>query len=165
MLDPKMLSALNKQINEELKSAYIYQAMAADFIDKDRPGGAAWMQVQTKEEVEHAMKIYNYIQERGGKVELFAIDAPQSSWKDEKEMFETAQKHEKYISSCIKKLVELAKELDDTGTEIFLQWFVMEQIEEEDSVGTILAKYGQVGGSANGQYMLDKELGKRAQAH
>jgi len=165
MLDKKMLAALNKQINEELKSAYIYQAMSADFADKDRPGGTAWMQVQTKEEVEHAMKIYNYVQDRGGKVELMAIDAPQSAWETEKSMFETAYKHEQFITSCINKLVDLAKELDDKATEIFLQWFVMEQVEEEDTVKTILAKYEQVGGSPNGLYMLDKELGKRAQSH
>ena len=164
MLEKKMIDALNVQINEELKSAYIYQAMSADFADKDRPGQTAWMAMQAKEEVGHAMKIYNYLLSHGAKVELQTIEAPQSSWSSEEEMFKVALKHEKFISGCIKKLVKLAKEIDDTPTEIFLQWFVLEQVEEESSVEEILAKYAQVGSTANGLYMLDKELGKRAQS-
>jgi ferritin len=165
MLEKKMIDALNVQVNEELKSAYIYQAMSADFADKNRPGQTAWMQEQAKEEVGHAMKIYNYLLEQGAKVELKAIDAPQTSWNSEKDMFEVALKHEKYISGCIKKLVKIARELDDVPTEIFLQWFVLEQVEEESSVEEILGKYNQVGSTPNGLYMLDKELGKRVQSH
>lgn len=163
MLDSKMLTALNKQVNKELNSAYIYQAMSADLADKNRPGAANWMQEQAKEELGHAMKIYAYIQSRDAIVELQSIPAPQNTWKSEKEIFSEALKHEEYISSCILKLIKSAKETDDTATEIFLQWFVTEQLEEESTVKDILIQFEQVGDTPHGLYLLDKELGQRVQ--
>jgi ferritin len=161
MIDKKMEDALNVQINEELGSAYIYQAMSADFAEKNRNGMAAWMQSQAGEEMGHARKIYSYILERGGKVELKAIAAPQHSWDSPMAVFEAAYKHEQHITGCIHKLVKLARELDDTATEIFLSWFVTEQVEEEASVDEVVQKLKQVKDAPQALYMLDKELGAR----
>lgn len=161
MLKENMLNALNKQINEELYSAYLYLAMSADFLAKGLSGTANWFQVQAQEEVGHAMKIYGYINERGGKVELQAIKEPAKEWESLQKAFEDALKHEQYISSCINKLVDLAIELKDHATGAFLQWFVNEQVEEEASVEEVLNKVKLIGGQGNVIYMLDKELGSR----
>jgi len=161
MLDEKMLAALNKQINEELASAYIYLSMAADFEDKGLKGFGQWMQLQSQEEVSHAMKIYNYINDRGGKVELTAIAAPQKTWDNALKVFETTLAHEQHITGCIHKLVDLAIELKDHATNAFLQWFVSEQVEEEVNAGEILDKLKLVGQHTNGIFMLDRELGRR----
>ena len=161
MIDKKMLDALNVQINEEMKSAYLYLAMAADFQDKNHPGFASWMRVQAGEEMKHAMKIYDFIEERGGKVVLKAIDMPQETWATPLEAFEAAYAHEQYISSCIHKLVKLAREKDEIPTEVFLHWFVDEQVEEEASTDEIVQKIKQVQDTGNGLYMLDRELAKR----
>jgi len=163
MIEPKMAAALNKQINEELQSAYLYMAMSADFEFKNRPGAAVWMKLQASEELEHAMKIYGFLQARGGKVVLGSIDAPQGSWDSMKSAFQDALNHEKHITGCINDLVKLAREVGDTATEIFLHWFVEEQVEEESVAETILGKFDLVSDTPNGLYMLDKELGKRAQ--
>ena len=162
-MDNKLVKQLNKQIAEEFNSAYLYLSMAADFEDKNLSGMAQWMYKQYAEEMEHGKKIYGYLQERGEKVILEAIEKPQGSWESAEAAFEAALKHEKYISGCIKNLYKLAKEADDTPTEIFLQWFVTEQVEEEASVEAVLAKFSMVGKNPNGLYMLDKELGARGQ--
>jgi ferritin len=161
MINAKMEAALNDQIAEELSSAYIYQAMSADFKAANRNGMAAWMQAQAGEEMHHAMKIYGYILERGGKVELKAIPAPQQSWSTPLAAFETAYKHEQHITACIHKLVKLARELDDTASELFLGWYVSEQVEEEASTDEVVQKMKLIGESSQALYMLDKELGAR----
>lgn len=161
MIEKKMEDALNQQIAEELASAYIYQAMSADFAAKNRPGMAAWMQSQAGEEMGHARKIYGYILERGGTVELKALSAPQQSYESPLAAFQAAYKHEQYITSCIHKLVKLARELDDTATELFLGWFVTEQVEEEASTDEVVQKLLQVKDAPQALYMLDKELGAR----
>ncbi|MBN2050195.1 MAG: ferritin [Spirochaetales bacterium] len=156
-----MLDALNRQVNEEMKSAYLYLAMAADFQDQNRPGFASWMKVQASEEMKHAMKIYGFIEERGGKVVLQAIDAPQDNWASPLKAFEAAYAHEQFITDCIHKLVKLAREIGDLPTEVFLHWFVDEQVEEEATADEVIQKIKQVQDSGNGLYMLDRELGKR----
>lgn len=161
MIDKKMEAALNEQIAEELGSAYIYQAMSADFAAANRMGMAGWMQAQAGEEMNHARKLYGYIIERGGRVELKAIPAPQQSWKTPLAAFEAAYKHEQHITACIHKLVKLARELDDTATELFLGWYVTEQVEEEASTDEVVQKLKQVGEAGQALYMLDKELGAR----
>jgi len=163
-IDPKMVDALNQQIFEEMNSYYIYLGFSAELESMGRSGMSVWMMMQAQEEMEHAMKLYKYVQERGAKVELKAIPAPNASCGKERDAFEAGYKHELHITSCIYKLSDLAKSLNDKATEIFLDWYVKEQVEEEDNAETILQKFDQVGGSPNGLYMLDKELGKRARA-
>lgn len=163
MIGKKMQDALNKQINEEMFSSYLYLSMSADFQSKNLSGAAAWMAVQAQEETSHAMKFFHYIIERGGEVDLLAIEKPQKSWKTPLEAFKDAEKHEQHITKCINQLVDLAVKEKDYATQNLLQWFVNEQVEEEASVGEIVAKLEMVSESRNGLYMMDKELGKRAQ--
>jgi ferritin len=163
MLNAKMLDALNKQINEELFSAYLYFAMAADFESKDLFGITQWLKVQAKEETNHALKIYGYINEQQGKAMLQAIPQPPAAWNTALAAFEAAYKHEQHITSCINALVKQARETEDYATEIFLQWFINEQVEEEANAATIVNKLKMIGESAQGLFMLDHELGKRAE--
>ncbi|MFP4385220.1 MAG: ferritin [Spirochaetia bacterium] len=156
-----MVNALNKQINEELNSSYIYAAMAAYFDATDLPGFAAWMKAQAKEEVGHAMRFYEFINDREGEVTLQGIDTPPAGFDSPAAAFEKAYQHEQYITQKIADLVKKAREVGDTPTENFLQWFVAEQVEEETSVMAVLKKIKMVSGSPQGLYMLDKELGAR----
>ncbi len=160
-LKKEILEALNDQLNAELESAYIYQAMAAMFEEEGFPGFAAWMDMQALEEQEHARKFYDFINERGGRVKLAAISEPPFEWDSPQAVFEAALEHEEYISDRINNLVSLAREHDDYATEVFLNWFVDEQVEEEDTVNEILDKFEKVGDTNTGIYMLDKELGAR----
>jgi len=160
-LQDKLVDALNKQIKEELASAYLYFAMAADFEFKNRSGISGWLKAQAAEEVNHAMRIYDYINDRGGKAVLAAIDAPKASWESPLAAFSAALKHEQFITECIGKLVKLAREAEDTATEVFLQWFVNEQVEEEKSAGEIVDLLTQVGESREALFMIDRELGQR----
>ena len=162
-MNKKLVEQLNKQISEEINSAYLYLAMAADFEDKNLSGMAGWMYSQYHEEMAHAEKIYKYLIERGEKVILDSIEKPQVSWDSPTSVFEASLEHEKYITGCIDKLYKLAVEADDIATQIFLQWFVTEQIEEEANVDNVLRKIAMVGNNPNGLYMLDKELGARHQ--
>ncbi len=161
-IDKKMTDALNGQIKEEIFSAYLYFAMAADYESKDWPGISSWMKVQAQEEMAHALKIYSWINERGGKAVFEAIDKPQESWGSALELFEAALKHERHITACFYDLVGTARELGDIATEIFLQWFVTEQVEEEANASEIVEKIKKVQNSQNGMYMLDKELSSRS---
>ena len=163
MIAEKMLKALNVQIQEEMYSAYLYLSMAADFEAKNLSGFAQWMKEQSKEEINHAMKLYGYINERGGKVELQALEKPQGSWDSPLKAFEAAYHHEKHITGCIDKLIKEARDLSDNATEIFLQWYVSEQVEEEDQTDTIVQKLNMIKGSSNGLYMLDRELSHRGE--
>ncbi len=161
-IEKKMTDALNGQIREEIFSLYLYFAMAADYESKDWPGVASWMKVQAQEEMGHALKIYNWINERGGKAVFEAIDKPQESWESALELFEAALKHEQHITACFYDLVKIAREEGDIATEIFLQWFVTEQVEEESNASEIVGKIRKVQDSKNGMYLLDKELSVRA---
>jgi ferritin len=161
MISEKMVKALNDQINAELYSAYLYLAMAADFQSKNLEGFANWMKVQTQEEMVHAMKFFDFIVERIGKVELEAIQKPPVSWPSPLAMFEAAYKHEQLVTDRIHKLVELAQSAKDHATESFLKWFVDEQVEEETSTDRIVQKLKLVKESSGGMLMIDHELGKR----
>ncbi|HPD47832.1 MAG TPA: ferritin [Anaerohalosphaeraceae bacterium] len=162
MLSEKMEKALNSQINAELYSAYMYLAMAAYFEQNNLSGFANWMRVQFQEEQMHAMKLFDYVFERGGKVTLTAIEAPPSQWKSPQDVFEATLEHEQKVTGLIDDLVRLARDLKDTATEIFLQWYVTEQVEEEDSAGRILNWLTMSGGSPQALFMLDRELGQRS---
>lgn len=161
MLSTKMLKALNEQINAELHSSYVYLALSAYFSDINLDGFASWMRGQAQEEVGHAMKFFDYVVERGGQVKLTAIDAPKATWKSPLEGFSAAHKHEQYITGRIHSLVDLAGEEKDYATANFLQWFVTEQVEEEQSVGNVVEKIRMVADSSSGLFFLDRELAKR----
>mgnify|MGYP001031523261 CR=1 FL=1 len=161
MIGKRMEEALNEQIREELFSAYLYLAMAAYFHSQGLEGMARWMEVQVEEEKEHALRIYKHVVERGGRVKLQALREPQFEWDSPLSAWRAAYEHERYISERIHKLVELARQEKDYPAEVMLQWFVSEQVEEEDQarrVADILERFGD----APGQVLwLDLELGKR----
>lgn len=161
MIDERMAGALNKQINEELFSAYLYMAMSADFESKDLSGFAHWMQVQAQEEMTHALKIYNFLNERGAKVIYEQINTPQSEWESPVKAFSAALSHEIHITSCINKLVDLASELRDHTTISFLNWFLDEQVEEESTANELVKKLELAGNDGTALLMLDKELSGR----
>lgn len=161
MLSEKMEKALNKQVNAEFYSSYLYLSMAADFEAKTLEGFASWMQIQAQEEWIHGMKIYNYILEKGGKVTLEAIDAPQTSWESPLAAFEATLEHEQLVTSLINDLASLAIDERDHASGIFLQWFVSEQVEEESTASGILEKLKMVGDNPQGLFMMDGNLASR----
>ncbi len=161
MLSKKMEKALNAQINAELYSSYLYLAMSAYLDSEGYAGMAQWMRTQYQEEEFHAMKMFDYVSERGGRVILKAIDAPKATWKSPENVFTETLKHEQLVTSLIHKLVKLARAEDDYASESFLRWFVDEQVEEEATADAILQKVKMVGKTGNALYMLDKELGQR----
>ncbi|MFP3905248.1 MAG: ferritin [Armatimonadota bacterium] len=161
MIDPKMEQAMNDQINEEMYSAYLYQSMAAYFADENLDGFATWMTAQAQEEMIHAMKFYNHILERGGRVRLQAIAEPPADFESTLSVFEAAFEHEQHITGCINDLMDLAHELKDYASMPMLSWFVEEQVEEEDSADEMVQKVKMVADTGNGVYMLDKEVGQR----
>ena len=161
MINEKMTQALNEQINAELYSAYLYLSMAAYFESVNLPGFANWMRAQTQEELMHAMKIYDFVNERGGRVLLKAIEQPPVEWKSPLAVFEATYKHEQKVTGLINELVNLAIEEKDHATNAFLQWFINEQVEEEKSASDIVGKLKLIEANPEGMYMLDKEMGQR----
>lgn len=160
----KMSDAMNKQINAEMYSAYMYLSMAAWFEKENLGGFANWMKVQAQEEMTHAMKFYNFIVERQGAVKLMAIDCPPSDWKDALAVFQDALKHEQKVTGLINGLTDIAIAEKDYASQIFLQWFVTEQVEEEDSVSKVVRMLERIGESGHGLLMADRELGQRTAA-
>ena len=161
MLSNNMLSALNKQINKEIYSAYLYMSMSAYSQYTGLKGFANWFMVQYNEEMEHAMKIYTYVNDQGEQVKLIAIDEPPVEFDSPLDMFEKTLDHEKFITKSINELVDIAIAEKDHATVIFLQWFVTEQIEEEGNDNDIINQLKLVGDNGNGLIMLDRELGSR----
>jgi ferritin len=161
MLDPKMEKAINKQIVAELYSAYLYLSMSS-YLESEGLGGlASWMRVQFQEEQFHAMKMFDYVVERGGRVKLGAIEEPPSEWDSPLAVFEHTLEHERKVTGLINKLVDLARSTSDYATDDFLRWFVTEQVEEESTADDIRGKLKLVGDNGQGLLMLDKELGAR----
>jgi ferritin len=156
-----MNKALNDQINAELYSAYLYMSMNAYFKSINLDGFAAWMHAQVLEETEHAQKFYDFVNQRGGRVVLGAIDAPPGDWESPLAVFKDTLAHEQKVTSLINNLMEVALQEKDHATQIFLQWFVTEQVEEEQSVGGVLEQLRLMGEAQGGLFMLDRELGKR----
>ncbi len=161
MISKKMLNAINQQINAEMYSGYLYLSMSAWCSDQNLDGFAKWFRIQYGEEWEHAMKMYDYINEQQGKVTLKAIDAPTVEFKSIKEIADMQLEHEKKVTGLIRNLVTLAREEKDYATEIFLQWFIKEQVEEEAKADQIIKKLEMIGSAKHLIYMLDKEMGKR----
>jgi len=161
MISEKIVKALNDQINAEMYSHYIYLGMAAYFHDENLPGFGVWMEKQAAEEMSHAMKIYKHVIERGGRATLQKIDAPPVKWNSPLAAFENAYKHECEISSKINNIVDMAIAEKDHATNVFLHWFVDEQVEEEANALEIVNHIKMLGESKNGLFMLDHNLGKR----
>jgi ferritin len=162
MLKEKVLKALNKHLNAEFYSSYLYLSMAAHFESASLTGFASWMRVQSKEEYDHAIKIFDFIHDRDGAVELIKIDAPKTAWKTPIELFEEVYAHEKEVSKSIYELVDLGIVEKDHATTSFLQWFVNEQVEEESSAMKVLDRMKLVGDSKQGLFLMDREMGQRA---
>ncbi|MFW6096079.1 MAG: ferritin [Bacteroidota bacterium] len=161
MLSEKMEKALNEQVNAEMYSAYLYLSMSAYFEDMNLSGFAHWMYIQAQEEMTHAMKIYNYIFDRGGKVSLKAIEKPPAKWDNPVNVVDEVYSHEQKVTQMIHDLVNLAREEKDHSTDNMLQWFVAEQVEEEASADELLQKLKIIDGSGQGLLMIDRELAQR----
>jgi ferritin len=161
MLKDTMLTALNDQINAEMFSSYLYLSMESYFQSISLNGFAAWMRAQAQEEMMHGMKIYDFVNERGGRVILEAIAKPDSVWASPLAAFEAVQKHEEHVTSLINNLVDLAITEKDHATNNFLQWFVSEQVEEEASAGEVVDRLKLIKDNTSGLFMMDAELGKR----
>jgi ferritin len=161
MISKKMTDELNEQIREELYSAYLYTSMSsyATYIGLD--GVAKWFFIQAQEETTHALRFYNYINSQGQQVVLKAIDQPPATFESAQEMFAAALRHEQHITGRINVLANLAVEEKDHATEIFLQWFVSEQVEEEESANRVLSQLKLAGEGGGGLFMIDRELGQR----
>jgi len=161
MLSKEMVQALNKQINNEIYSAYLYLSMSSFTTFIGLKGAANWFMVQYQEEMTHAMKFYDYINSQGEHAQLDAIAAPPAEFGTLLSMFEQTLKHEQFITRCINDLMDQAMKEKDHATQIFLQWFVTEQIEEEGNDNDIIAKLRLVGDSAHGLMMVDRDLAAR----
>jgi len=157
----KMEKALNDQVKNEMYSAYLYLSMAMYFQSKNLSGLASWMQVQMQEEMFHAEKFRAYINDRGGKVILQALEQPPSDFGSPVNAFEETLKHEKFITSKINDLVKLSLDENDHATGAMLQWFVNEQVEEEATADEILQQLKLIGDNGYGIIMMDRELGQR----
>ena len=162
MLTEKMQKALNGQLNAELYSSYLYLSMNAYFKSVNLDGFANWMYYQAQEELEHSMKFYDFIIQRGGNVQLQQIEAPPSEWSSPLAVFEATFEHEQKVTGLINDLVDVAHEERDHATNIFLQWFVSEQVEEEENVGGVLEQLKLMGDAKGGLFMIDRELAKRS---
>jgi len=162
MLSNEMQDALNKQINEELFSSYLYASMASHFEHTSLKGFAKWMNMQSDEERGHAQRIIEYMHNRGARVIRAAIAAPQSEWPTTLAAFEDAYKHECHISACINKLATMAVKENDHATHALMEWFVTEQVEEESNVDQIVQQLRMVDGNPAALFLLDREIGSRA---
>jgi ferritin len=161
VLNKTMETALNKQINAEMYASHIYLSMSAYFEDNNLGGFASWMRKQAKEETEHAMRIYDYVVEKGGRVKLDTIQKPPTTWKSPLDAFNAAYEHERKVTAMIDNLVSIARKLKDNATESMLKWFVDEQVEEEDQTDEIVQKLKMIGDSKHAIFMLDNALGQR----
>lgn len=161
MLKPALEKALNDQINAEFWSAYLYLSMACHFENAGRPGVANWFRTQFKEEQDHAIILINYVNSRGGKVTLAPINAVPTQWADEADAFRATLEHEQKVTELINELYALAEKEHDYATREKLNWFISEQVEEENTVRQILDDYTLIGSNGNGLYNLDRELASR----
>lgn len=161
MISKKMVQSLNKQVNNEIYSAYLYLSMSSYTNYIGLKGAANWFMVQYQEEMVHAMKIYDYVNSQGNHAQLTAISAPPAEFGTLLSMFEQTLKHEQFITNCINELMDLAIKEKDHATQIFLQWFVTEQIEEEGNDNDIIAKLKLVGDSPQGLMMVDRDMAAR----
>ncbi len=160
-LSDKLAQELNNQVNKEWFSSYLYQSMAAYFESINLKGCSNWMRVQAQEEDFHAKKFFNYIASRGNRITLEAIQKPQSDWKSILDVFQNVLEHERLVTASINNLMKIAKSENDYASETFLQWFITEQVEEEENALEIVDRLKFLGDSKEGLYMLDRELATR----
>ena len=161
MLSKAMQDAINEQIKNELYSAYLYLSMAAYFETGNLPGFAHWMRMQSQEEVAHAIKFFDFVNERGGRVVLQAIDQPPVEFDSPSDVFEKTLEHERKVTALIHHLYEVALKENDYAAQVMLHWFIEEQVEEEDQASQILETLRMVGDKGNALVMLDRQLGSR----
>ena len=161
MINKKIEDAVNGQINAEMYSGYLYLSMSAYFQSRGLKGFAHWMEIQAGEEFAHARKFYNYLFDRGGRVVLKQIENPPADWKSPENVFDEVYRHEQKVTGLINELVNLAIAEKDHATNNMLQWFVAEQVEEENTALTILDELKLIGNDGNGLLMKDRELGAR----
>lgn len=161
MISKAMQDAINEQIKNEFYSAYMYLSMAAYFENKNLPGFAKWLRVQFKEEQVHALKFYDYLIERSGRVDLLAIPQPPCEWESSLEAFQKVLEHEQKVTGMIHKLYELAHKEKDYATQVELQWFITEQVEEEKNAADIIEQLLLIDARSTAVLMLDHQLGKR----
>ena len=161
MISPTMQDAFNEQMKDELYSSYLYLSMSAYCEHANLPGLATWMRQQAREEVKHAMKIFDHLLDRGGRPSLHPIDRPPSSFTSAREVFDQAHTHERQVTANINKVYGLAVDERDFASRVFLDWFVREQVEEEKTSGLIAEQLRMVGEDRPGLLMLDRELGQR----
>lgn len=161
MLSEKMIEAINQQFNREMYSAYLYMAMSAHSNELGLKGFANWFMVQYHEEMAHAMKMYEYLQRQGAAVRLTTISEPPAAFSSPLDMFEKTLKHERSVTQWINELMDLAIAEKDHATRIFLQWYVSEQVEEEDNDNEMIAQLKLIGDNAHGLLMMDRELAQR----
>jgi len=154
-------TALNEQIAAELYSAYLYLAMSAHFVEQNFHGFGTWMRGQADEELRHAMRLYGYLLDRGGHVRLGAVDAPPAAFGTPLEIFEAALAHEQEVTASIHTIYELARSKKDYATEIELQWFVTEQVEEESSAELAVEQLRRAGTDVSALLLLDHQFGQR----
>lgn len=161
MINQRMRDEINQQINAELYSAYLYLSMATYFEDLGLPGFAKWMYAQNQEETFHGMKFFRYLVSRGGRVDLLAIEEPPRSWDSPLAVFEHVLEHEQKVTGLINGLMTTARELADYATENELQWFIAEQVEEEENAEAIIRKLQLLKDAPGGLVMVDAELAAR----
>lgn len=161
MISQKLEQAINEQIKWELFSSYLYLSMASYFDSINLKGSSSWMKVQAQEELTHAMRFYNYVVSRGGRVKTLPIDGPDTEWDSPLAAFSYGYEHETVVSKRINDLVDLSMSESDHATTNFLQWFVAEQVEEEENFDGVVQRLKMVGDAGNGLFMLDSELGAR----
>ena len=161
MIDDKVCAALNRQINAELYSGYLYLAMSSFFDAKNLKGFASWMRVQVQEELAHAQKLHQYVLERGGKPAFSRVEAPPSEWESPLGVFEHAYGHEQAVTRAINDLVDVGVEAKDHATVNFLQWYVSEQVEEEANFDAIVQQLRLAGDNGAALLMMDREMATR----
>jgi ferritin len=162
MLSKAVHEAISDQVKSEISSAYLYLGMSAFCESENLPGFARWLRLQWEEELGHAMKLFDYVHERGGMVALQAIEKPQSKWKSPLDVFEQVLAHEQKVTASINKVYEVAVREKDYPTQIELQWFIKEQVEEEKHASEIIELMKLAGTSGPSLVMLDRQLGARA---
>ncbi len=160
-MNAKVEEALNRQIHAEFYSFYLYLSVAAHFSTRHLDGFSHWMQIQAQEELGHAMKLFDYLNERGGAVRLQALDAPPTEWSSPSHAVGEVLKHEQHISQRINELVNLATAEKDHATTVVLHWYVNEQVEEEATADTLFHQVKMLEDSPHGLLMLDRELAQR----
>lgn len=162
MLSPSIESAINLQLKHEIESAYLYLAMSAYCESVNLPGIATWLRIQWQEELSHGMKLFRYINDRRGRVTLEPVEKPPKDYASPTAVFTLVLEHERKVTAAINTLYDLAIKENDHATQIELQWFVQEQVEEEKNADEVLHMLRMVGESGMSLFMLDRQLGQRA---